>query len=246
VAGLGESAREEAIEAELLAGNVPQFLTRFVPVDLEGRGSRITICAAPDYLAIGSDQDHLFVPMRLSTALRVAGHYGAVLPTVRMVDAIYDQAALQLHPQPLPPTDAMRSTAYYAEHNALVGEQRALGDTPLGALVAGDKKDLVLTDRLWRFPDRVAIYGWHRGSHAPIQPLSTVHGAGYADYSHGVRLIGAEAYVDGRPRPVMALLADPQLAPAVTGEGTIARPAELVARLSATPPEGAPPVLGTR
>ena len=50
-------------------------------------------------------------------------------------------------------------------------------------LTAGPRKDLVLTSRLWLDPGKVAIYGWHRARGAPIQPLSTVHGAGYADYS---------------------------------------------------------------
>jgi len=242
VATISESERENAIEAELLAGNKPDFLTRFVPVHLSGPGPRattirITLCVAPDYLAIGSDNDFLFVPMRLATALRVAHRYGALLPTTKLVDAIYDQASLRLSPQPLPASDQMRSTSYYAHHNELVREQRAARGAHLGELVAGDKKDLVITNRLWRFLDRVAIYGWHRGSHEPIQPLSTVHGARYADYSHGVRLIGAEAYVDGEPRSLLSLLSDPQLAPIVNGEGAISRVTELVAELSIAPPE---------
>jgi hypothetical protein len=44
----------------------------------------------------------------------------------------------------------------------------------------------------------VAIYGWHRSNGDPIQPLSTVHGEYYADYSHGIRLVSRTAYVNGR------------------------------------------------
>lgn len=239
---MSESQREGAIEAELLVGDVPTFLKRFVPVHLSGPGPNgtaitITICVAPDYLAIGSDRDFLFVPMRLATALHVARHYGAMIPTGKIVDAIYDQAEVRLVPQPLPASSEMRSTAYYAHHNELVGEQRAALGVMLGELVAGDKKDLVITNRLWRFPDRVAIYGWHRGMHEPIQPLSTVHGARYADYSHGVRLIGDEVYVDGEPRPLLSLLSDPQLAPLVNGEGAISQVNTLVAELSVAPAE---------
>ena len=242
VGAMSESEREKAIEAEFSAGNMPSFLARFVPVHLSGQRPngttiQITICVAPDYLAIGSDVDFMFTPMRLATALRIARRYGAMLPTSKMVDAIYDQASVHLSPQPLPAGDQMRSTAYYAHHNVLVGEQRGEIGASLGELTAGDKKDLVITNRLWRLPDRVAIYGWHRGSHQPIQPLSTVHGARYADYSHGVRLIGAEAYVDGEPRSLLALLDDPQLAPILNGEGAINRVTELVAELSIAPAE---------
>lgn len=235
---MGETEREGAIEAELLSGDIPPFLTHFVPVELTGTGVRVTLCVAPDYLAVGSDRDFLFVPMRLSTALRVAQRYGALLPTPRIVDAVYEQAELKLAPQPLPPTDRMRSTAYYSEHNALIRKQReALGGF-LGKLTAGDKKDLVLTERLRPMSDRVAIYGWHRGNHDPIQPLSTVHGARYADYSHGVRLVAGTAYVDGEPKSLVALLGDPRLAPVVNSEGPIARVPELIATLEAPPSGG--------
>jgi hypothetical protein len=42
----------------------------------------------------------------------------------------------------------------------------------------------VLKQRLWLQAGRVAIYGWQRAGGTPIQPLSNVDGAGYADYSH--------------------------------------------------------------
>jgi hypothetical protein len=58
-----------------------------------------------------------------------------------------------------------------------------------GMLVAGHKKDVVQSLRLVKKPKAVAIYGWHKSSNDPIQPLSTVHGAEYADYSHGVRYV---------------------------------------------------------
>jgi hypothetical protein len=242
---MGETERERAIETQLLSGGIPAFLTGFVPVELAGAGVRITLCVAPDYLAVGSDKDFLFVPMQLSTALRVAQRYGAMLPTARMVDAVYEQAVLRLAPQPLPPTDEMRSTAYYSEHNALVRRQREARGGTLGELTAGDKKDLVLTERLRRMSDRVAIYGWHRGKHDPIQPLSTVHGARYADYSHGVRLVATEAYVDGEPKSLVALLSDPRLAPIVNAEGAIAQVPELIAKLEVPPPESGVKTAGT-
>jgi hypothetical protein len=245
IESMGETEREAAIEAELLSGDIPTFLTRLVPVEFAGMGVRVTLCVAPDYLAIGSDRDFLFVPMRLSTALRVAQRYDAVLPTARIVDAVYEQADLRLAPQPLPPTEKMRSTAYYREHNALVRQQREARGGRLGELTAGDKKDLVLTERLRQMSDRVAIYGWHRGKHDPIQPLSTVHGARYADYSHGVRLVATKAYVDGEPRSLLTLIGDPRLAPIVSSEGAIAQVPDLIAKLEVSPPESGVKTAGT-
>jgi hypothetical protein len=188
---------------------------------------------SPDYLAVGSDQNFFLVPMRLSTALTVANRFRFALPTPRIVDAIYAQAAMRLQPQPLPAGVTMRTTAYYWKHNELVQQQRTNLTGELGSLTAGDKKDLVLTNRLWTHPARVAIYGWHRQDGRPIQPLSTVHGARYADYSHGVRLVSDTVYVDGESKSLLALLQDPQLADVVSSEGQIRKPAELVNELIA-------------
>ena len=92
---------------------------------------------------------------------------------------------------------------------------------PLGPLTAGHKKDLVLTTRLRRRPGRVAIYGWHRTSGKPIQPLSTVHGARYADYSHGVRFVSPQVMVDGLAHEYFEVLGDPILGPILSNEGGI-------------------------
>ena len=218
VAGLEGAARDGEVRAELLAGDLPERLRHLAPVRFEGRvaGGRpveIMLCVMPDYLSVGSDQDALLVPMGLPTALEVAARYGLVLPTPRMVDAIYDAAPVKLDPEPLPAGNAMRSTAYVVRHDRLIAAQLAARHAPRDALTAGHKKDLVATARLASAPGRVAIYGWHRARHQPIQPLSTVHGAGYADYSHGVRLVSRIVYVDVAPRPIDEVLADPKISP---------------------------------
>ncbi len=237
--GLSEAAREPVIASDLLAGDLPAFLRRLRPVTFRGwaagRVVRVTICVTPDYLALGSDDDFLRIPMALPTALEVASRFGFVLPTPKMVDAIYQQADVQLRPQPLPASDEMRSTAYYWWHDHEIRKQRFALAAPLGVLVAGDKKDLVLSKRLLLKPGRVAIYGWHRRDDDPIQPLSTAHGARYADYSHGVRLVSATAYLDGRPRPIADLLEDPRLADLLSDEGPIVRLAALIYSPPASP-----------
>jgi hypothetical protein len=91
----------------------------------------------------------------------------------------------------------------------------------LGTLVSGHKKDVVITNRLAMRPGQIAIYGWHRAKGAPIQPLSTVHGAGYADYSHGIRLISETAIIDGKLRYMDDILQDSLLANVLSDEGAI-------------------------
>ncbi|HXY96218.1 MAG TPA: hypothetical protein VEH00_04530 [Steroidobacteraceae bacterium] len=227
--------RDALLREQLFAGNVPQFLRHAVPVTMSG-GDRahpfeLTLCVLPDYLAVGSDHDFLFVPLGLEAALAVAQRFGFELPTAHIVDAIYATAPVKLVPQPLPPGDEMRSTAYLVHHTELIGEQRAALSAPLGELTAGDKKDLVLTSRLWTDPGKVAIYGWHRQVGAPIQPLSTVHGARYADYSHGVRLVSDTAYVNGVRHSLSELLAEAEPARLLTGEGPWPQLAQRLAAL---------------
>jgi hypothetical protein len=101
------------------------------------------------------------------------------------------------------------------EHQA-----HALG-VRLGELVSGDKKDVVMTNRLASNVGRIAIYGWHRGPGQPIQPLSTVHGANYADYSHGIRMISEVALINGELRSVYDILRDSTVAKVLSDEGPI-------------------------
>jgi hypothetical protein len=132
----------------------------------------------------------------------------------------------------------MRSTEYYQVHNQMIEEQsRALGIRQ-GALVSGHKKDVVITNQLSRNPGRIAIYGWHRLNGVPIQPLSTVHGACYADYSHGIRLVSETVLVDGRLRSIYDVLEDPLLAGIFSDEGPICNIRKFMTRAAAQLPCG--------
>src|SRR6056297_417708 len=186
-----------------------------------GRETEIVICVTPDYLAVGSNADHVRVPLGLPAALRVADGFDMMLPTTRMVDAIYAQAALRLSPRPMTPGPQMSSTDYFLRHDATLDAQMAQAGGRHGVLLAGHKKDLVLANRLSANRGRVAIYGWHRGTGDPIQPLSTVHGEYYADYSHGIRLVSRTAYVDGRPVDLRGLLTDSVYAALLNSDGPL-------------------------
>lgn len=221
--------REQAIKDEIFKGNIPDFLRHLVPIELSsslpnGKILRATIYVAPDYLAIGSDADFLRVPMNLYTAVSVARRFGFILPTRKIVDAIYGQSVYRLRPQPMAAGPQMRSTEYYRAHNQMIEEQaRALG-VSLGRLVSGDKKDVVISNRLANHEGRIAIYGWHRQAGDPIQPLSTVHGAFYADYSHGIRLVSELVSISGHLQSIYDVLRDPVLAKILSDEGPIPMP----------------------
>lgn len=216
---------------QLLAGNFPDFLRTPVPVTMlvardDGTALEATIWVLPDYLAIGGDDDYLYFPLSRPSASKVARAWGFVLPTCKMVDAVYAQAVFHFTPVPMTPGPQMRSSTCYLEHQRRVDEQYA-GERS-AALVAGHKKDIVLTNRLGDEDDRIAIYGWHRSDDDPIQPLSTWHGAHYADYSHGARLVWDQVSIEGCLRSIVDVLADPDLAPVLTYDGSFPDAAELL------------------
>ena len=227
IATLVRGQRDAQTARAVLHGDIPDFLRRLKPIELhayasDGRALKATICVMPDYLAVGSDRDFLRMPMGFEAAAEIAALLGFVLPTPRMVDAIYRQSERHLRPQPLRAGPDMRSTAYFTRHNAgIVAQARRLGLAP-GLLLAGHKKDVVLSNRLDSHPGRIAIYGWHQANGEPIQPLSTAHGLEYVDYSHGIRLVADVMLLNGKPTSVHKVLADAQLSAVLSDEGPVA------------------------
>lgn len=213
--------REERIVAEVEAGNVPESFRRFVPIRLRKGNLAGVVYVARDYVAVGSDDDRFLAPMTPYSAQRIADQLGCVLPSTRIVDAIYDQAEVKLKPEPIPPSPAMITVPVFIDHNRKVFAQREGKD--LQALTAGHKKDIVITNKLVATPNRVAIYGWHKPDGKPIQPLYAGHTASWADYSHGVRLVFGEMIAQGERKTLAEVLADPKLCALVSDEGPIRR-----------------------
>jgi hypothetical protein len=224
LAKLDRQAREAAIFKELSAGNLPDFLRRFKDVHIEDGNSRGVIKVMPDYLAVGSDDDFVRIPMALQTAQALAVQFNCTLPTRKMVDAIDAAAEVRLAPQPL--TEDRESVAAFLLSNEKIEAQRTDKQGQLGALTIGAKKDVVLSPRIQERPDRVAIYGWRQLDGKPIQPLTTAHVHWYVDYSHGVRLVQDEMAVNGKPARITALLTNESRCAIVSDEGPI-RPVRL-------------------
>jgi hypothetical protein len=222
--GMHESERQAAAVAQLRAGNVPPSERVLRPVVLRGETPagetlRAVVWVMPDYLAIGSDEDFLRAPLTYSSATTIANEFDAILPTPKIVDAVYKYATIKLSPQPLPAGPGMRSSEYCLRQHELI--QAQLHGRKLGDLTAGQKKDVVITNRLLKRPRSIAIYGWHQMSGKPIQPLSTVHESEYADYSHGIRLVARTVTVNNQRRAIDDVLQDPNVAPVLTYEGAL-------------------------
>lgn len=221
-------AREDRIYAEIARGNVPTWLRQLCPVEvtheINGRVHRATFWVTPDYLAVGSDDDSFLVPLSPQTAQRIADLVGGSLPTPRMVDAIWSAARVRLDPTPIPPSPEMTTVGVFEDHNRIVLAQRVRDAAPLGVIVAGHKKDVVITSTLASQPDKVAIYGWHRLDGRPIQPLYTGHTNRWVDYSHGIRVVHREMVIDGTRRDLTDVLRDDALALLLSDEGVVAEP----------------------
>jgi hypothetical protein len=227
IAHLTLAAREERIFAEVKSGNVPEFMRRFCHVtvrdDRSGSTNVAVIFAAPDYFCVGSDADYFLAPVSPATAQRIADEYGFILPTRKLVNDLWHAAAVKLDPVPLQPSPNMVTVPVFQAHNTAVRTQRTarLADFPAGALVAGHKKDVVISARLAALTNRVAIFGWHKPDGQPIQPLYCGHGAAWVDYSHGIRFVSGEALLNGHPKKILNALADPELSGLFSDEGLI-------------------------
>jgi hypothetical protein len=240
VAPLSLDEREARIAEEIVRGNFPAFLRQFKTITItailaDGKPHTIELRVMPDYLSVGSDADFVRVPLTPRTAMRIADAFGCVLPTQKIVDEIYEQAELKLEPRPL--TEQREAVATFVQHNRVIVEQRA-GRAP-GALIAGLKKDVVLSNRLSEKPGRVAIYGWHTPDGKPIQPLTIVHIDRYVDYSHGIRFVCREVTVDGKPMDIADVLKDREWCALLSDEGPM-EIGRMYALLPATAPATQP------
>jgi hypothetical protein len=198
--GYNWQKRDSLAVSEILAGNIPSFLKKFVRVDVSvtdsSSGRTITACyfVAPDYLSIGSDNDWARIPLTPMAAQKICDSLHCFLPTRKMVDDIYKAAVVKLEPVPM---YAFRdSTITMWQHHLIIEGQRQ----GKKGLIAGIKKDVVISGKISRASknDRVAIYGWHKLDGNAIQPLYTGHVNWYVDYSHGIRLVYRKIFVNGK------------------------------------------------
>ncbi|HEX2475788.1 MAG TPA: hypothetical protein VHK01_13640 [Lacipirellulaceae bacterium] len=229
IVNLSLDDREAAILREITRGNFPGFLRNFKTVSISGRmsdagGEREVVASIdvmPDYLAVGSDDDFVRMPMTPQTAQRIADVFGCILPTRKIVDAIDAHAELHLEPRRL--TRKREAIVTFLQHHEIIEGQRE--GKPRGMLVVGIKKDIVLSPRIFERPNRLAIYGWRQLDGWPIQPLTIVHSNRYVDYSHGVRLVRNSIEINGKTWKIDELLADSKRCGLVSDEGPMNPPA---------------------
>ncbi len=211
--------REEAIVNEIISGNIPDFLKEWREIEFSGRDTSgnlhfVTIYVKADYLAAGSDDDYFTLPMTPQSAQKIAEFFNASLPTPFIVDIIYKKAELKLEPfNFIPRRNRNETPDLFYDHSKIVhAQKKASGSTP-GVFTAGTKKDIVISSKLSdpRRTHHVTIYGWHRLTGIPIQPVTNIHIDTSVDYSHGVRLLSNKILIDGKEYDYRVILRDSTL-----------------------------------
>lgn len=209
--------REDEIYKAISSGNIPGFLRNTITIkdefaDSAGMMHRVVYEVMPDYLSAGCDSDFCRIPMNPHTAQRIADAFGASLLTSKLSDHIYQVADLKLMPfNYVPVGNANELVSKFREHNAQIEKQRKDSGAINGQLVAGIKKDVIISARIARQPGKVVIYGWHRPGGKPIQPVYSGHVDWYVDYSHGIRFVNNQVLIDGKPALLTEVLKDPLL-----------------------------------
>lgn len=216
--------RESNVLKEFLAGNVPNFLRSFIPVNVTIGNDSITYMVTNDYLSIGSDNDYVRMPMDPLTAQKIADQYDCTLPTKKMVVDIWKNSKYKLEPLPWgPPYDhSMMNTDRIKIHNQRIQDQLIGND--ITKLISGHKKDVVLSNKISpNNPNkRVVIFGWIQQNGQPIQGLNYwSHEDTYKDYSHGVRLIANDVMVNNKPMRIQDVFGDAKLASLISDEGIL-------------------------
>ena len=222
IESLAREDREAATLHQVKQGDIPAFLRTLKAIDLEAIDSQdkkhtATCFVTCGYLAVGDDDDFFRIPMTPMTAQAIASATNTSLITAKLSDEIFRHAELKFEPKPL--IKDRDATPTFYEHHQIIEQQR--GEKPLGLLIAGIKKDVVLTNRLNAKPNRVAIYGWHYPTGKPIQPLYVGHTHWHVDYSHGIRLMSQRMIVDGQPMQVSDVLQHKDLCVLLSNEGPI-------------------------
>ncbi len=149
---------------------------------------------------------HYIAPVGIGEANAIAQKFGYQLPTVGLVDAIYNAADLKLDPHPRgtrdkPPSDFTAQTMNSPDTNiaqlAYIQKQIEAAGKPNYQLLAGTHKDVVY-DKIPYGEHagmmHLGIYGWHQRNGKPIQGFMWGHASTYPandwkDYSQGLRLV---------------------------------------------------------
>ncbi|HKO53459.1 MAG TPA: hypothetical protein VJV79_37375 [Polyangiaceae bacterium] len=204
-------AREDLIVQAVARGALdpPEWTT--ITSNYKGRRARIQVTTdALTILGVRFD-------VTAEGAQRIADQLHAILPTPRILQLIWEQAAVRIDPCTLPPDEKMASTARMIQHSSCV-DQRIGGRA---GMVANEGKHWVLSNRIAGKDNLAANYGWFIRGRRPVQTVGTRHDTAHTDYSQILRLVKPIITVDGRDIDIRHVGRSPELWGLVSDEGPL-------------------------
>lgn len=198
-------------------------LDNFKPITVDDGKNKLVYLVSNNYLSF----EDVIVPLSATRAQKIMDNAYCTLPTKKMVEQIWQQSEIKVKQIAKgPPYDSsMFSIKEIIKNSELINKELVGKDVT--KLIAGHKKDVVLTNKLApNNPNkRVAIYGWHGTNGVPIQgPVinSTSHERDYYyDYSHGIRLISRDCTLDGEVADLLDILASDEYSHLISDEGKL-------------------------
>jgi len=218
--------REKEIESFLFSGLNINF--GFSTVKVTQGQDVLEYYVSNDYLSLGDNFGWIHCPMSPLTPRAFMRTNDYILPTPKMVRQIYSAAITK--PRAVAWGELYKSvekkfnrdsTKCYLDHSNKIKSQMIQLGHKEDNLIAGHKKDVVLTNILAnpKYKNNVAIYGWFNSDGTVIQNLNAIdHIVSYVDYSHGLRMIKNDCLLNGMPRKLTDIFSDTRLATMIHDE----------------------------
>jgi len=200
---------------------IPPHLLAFKPVRLTSGTHTGVVYVMPDHFGLGAAGDWLRVPLSGRSAERLARQMGWLLPTRKIVDAIWEApGTVRLAMTGRTPREGETRNAMRLWLEANAADARAVGDRD-GTIVAGHRKSYTVGRASLAEPGNDVIYDGRDAAGNRIQTVENnhSHALGYVDYSQVPRFLAADMEVDGGWRRVADVAADPELAGLVSHNG---------------------------
>lgn len=200
---------DAAVMAMTISGGAPDYIAKnfWRWVEITGGGHTLRFLAAPTCYALGDDDAPFFCARGTPYgAQAIADYWDCILPSrvlLRHIQASSDPVVRYIDvkgaPYSIPLAKIETPAATQAASDAANARFASLGASPGDGLSVGFKKSIVVGPNL--DGSHVAIYGGIGGTYDPpwnvVQPYSTIHGASYGDYSHGITLVSRKCQLDG-------------------------------------------------
>jgi len=211
-----QNKREEQIRSFLLSKKDLDF--GFTKIETRDESNTLEYFVSNDYLSLADSNEWMHCPMSPLTAREYMVMNDYLLPTPKMVRQIY--FASKIKPRAISWGELYKnqekkynrdSTKCFLDHSNKIQEQLSNLSYNQGDLVAGHKKDVVLTNILTnkKYANNVAIFGWFNADGTIIQNLNAIdHIVSYVDYSHGLRMIKNKCILNGKENLLTTIFND--------------------------------------